>query len=53
VAGALTRPVLEEASKAGIPVWLKTMTLHSRDVHGLLGFGVIEEMRIGKGKADE
>jgi hypothetical protein len=48
----LIRPVLAMAKEKGWPVCLEATSPRSRDVYAHLGFEVLEEMRVGKGKVD-
>jgi hypothetical protein len=48
----LIRPVLAMAKEKGWPVVLEATSPRSRDVYAYLGFEVLEEMRVGKGKVD-
>jgi hypothetical protein len=48
----LIRPVLALANKSGWPVCLEATSPRSRDVYAHLGFEVLEEMVLGRGKVD-
>ena len=39
------------ATTDNLPIWLEATTVESRDLYAKLGFNVIEEMVLGKGKA--
>lgn len=49
---AAMEPYLQKASEEGLPVWIEATTEHSRDVYAHLGFQLIDEVKIGAGKAD-
>ena len=49
---ACLMPFLERARREGLPVWLETATEEFRDYYSSLGFKVVEEVTIGKGKVD-
>jgi hypothetical protein len=48
----LIRPVLALAKESGWPVCLEATSPRSRDVYAHLGFEVLEEMVLGRGKVD-
>ena len=49
---ALITPYLQKASEEGVPAWLEATTVRSRDVYAHLGFKEVEQIQIGKEKAD-
>ena len=49
---ACLTPFLERAREEGVPVWLETATEDMRDYYVGLGFKVMEEVVIGKGRVD-
>jgi hypothetical protein len=48
----LIRPVLDMAKEKGWPVVLESTSPRSRDVYAHLGFQILEEITVGKGKVD-
>ena len=50
LASALMRHYQGLATKANLPVWLEATTAKSRDIYLKLGFEVVEEIVLGKGK---
>ena len=50
---ACVLPFLDRAKKEGVPVWLETATEEMRDAYKTLGFNVVEEVVIGKGRVNE
>lgn len=52
VARALIAPVLKKAKHENSPAWLEATNDHARDVYAYFGFRVVDEVRIGEGKAD-
>lgn len=36
---------------SGLPIWLEATTSHSRDIYARLGFQVVDEIVLGKGRA--
>ena len=53
VADRLIMPFVERARQDGHPVWLEASNMHARDVYLRLGFRVVEEWKVGKGRCDE
>lgn len=49
---ACLQPFLDKAKAEGVPVWLETATEEMRDYYQSLGFKVVEEVVIGKGRVD-
>ena len=49
---ACLQPFLERAREEGLPVWSETATPDMRDRYQELGFKVLEEVVIGKGRVD-
>ena len=49
---ACVTPFLERAKEEGLPVWAETATADMRDYYQGLGFKVVEEVVIGKGRVD-
>lgn len=53
MADRLIMPLVERARQDGHPVWLEASNMHARDVYLRLGFRVVEERKVGKGRCDE
>ena len=53
VADRLIMPLVERARQDGHPVWLEASNMHACDVYLRLGFRVVEERKVGKGRCDE
>jgi hypothetical protein len=50
LASALIRHHQAQATEANMPIWLEATTAKSRDIYARLGFEVVEEIVLGKGK---
>jgi ribosomal protein S18 acetylase RimI-like enzyme len=50
LASALIRHHQSQATEANIPIWLEATTAKSRDIYAKLGFEVVEEIVLGKGR---
>ncbi|MCJ1398885.1 hypothetical protein MMC11_002086 [Xylographa trunciseda] len=51
LASALIRHYQSIATREGIPIWLESTTSHSMGIYSHLGFEIVEEIFLGKGKA--
>jgi hypothetical protein len=49
---ACLQPFLDKAKAEAVPIWLETATEDMRDYYQSLGFKVVEEVVIGKGRVD-
>src|SRR5256885_13395334 len=50
LASSLIRHYQVKATEANLPVWLEATTAKSRDIYLKLGFEVVQEIVLGKGK---
>ena len=50
LASSLIRHYQKIATEANVPVWLEATTAKSRDIYLKLGFEVVEEIVLGKGR---
>lgn len=50
---AVLAPILERAKKEDVPVWTEASTEEKKRENEELGFKVMEEVVIGKGRVDE
>lgn len=53
VSPRLILPFIQKAKEARVPVWLEATSEHSKNVYEKLGFKVVEELKIGKGRCDK
>lgn len=51
--GAMIREVMERARKINKPIWLEATTAYSRRQYERVGFEVVGEITVGKGKVDK
>jgi len=47
---ALVREYQARAAKEGVPLWLEATTAYSMRLYGRLGFRIVDEMVLGRGK---
>lgn len=43
---------LEKAREAGVPAWVEASGTRSRDIYTHVGFRLVEEIKVGIGKAN-
>src|ERR1700761_5086647 len=48
----LILPFIKKAKEDGAPLWLEATGEHSKNVYESLGFEVVEELKVGKGRCD-
>jgi len=53
VSSRLILPFIQKAKQDGVPLWLEATSEHSKNVYEALGFQVVEELKIGKGRCDK
>ena len=49
---AIMREYQARAAKGGVPLWLEATTAYSMRLYERLGFKIVDEMVLGKGKVD-
>lgn len=52
LASAIMREYQARAAKEGVPLWLEATTRYSMRLYERLGFKIVDEMVLGKGKVD-
>jgi GNAT superfamily N-acetyltransferase len=52
LASAIMREYQARAAKEGVPLWLEATTAYSMRLYERLGFRIVDEMVLGKGKVD-